>query len=123
MNIEHFPGMYPGTISGAPDVAALMRAANLVCRCTILGVAPAGEVIYDVRGEPVLFHRRIASARLADVRAGIAEAGGLIEVEFLLPDVPAALTTLTEGEDVVLFLTGGGGRYRLTDFASSKLPA
>jgi len=122
MPVESYPGNYPGTITSAPDVVRLAPASNLVCRARVKGIDADGDVVYTVRGQALTFHRKLASARVERTYSGTVEAGSPIRIEFLEPDVSAALTTLREGEDAVLFLIGSDDRYRLTDFGSSKIP-
>jgi hypothetical protein len=116
-----FPGQYPGTISAPPDVARLISAAHLVCRGGVVRIETEGVVQYQVGVEKLLFNQKAASVQVHQVYLGGAEAGTLIDVEFLEPDIPAALTTLADGEEAVLFLVGAGLRYRLVDFASAKI--
>jgi hypothetical protein len=118
---EPFPGHYPGTVSAPPDLTRLVPIADLVCRGRVVRVRGEGVVTYEVNGEDVLFQRKVASVAVQRVYRGESDVGSGIEVEFLEPDIPAALTTLSEGEDTVLFLVGAGGRYRLADYAGGKI--
>jgi hypothetical protein len=119
MTVPPFPGEFPGTIGAPPDVAALIRAADMVFVVTVEDVVDDGDTSFDVRGEPVLFHRQ-----LADVRVDRAVKGdvptGLIRVELLLPDIPPSLVTLRPGERAALFLRQGDP-YRLVDPVNAKL--
>jgi hypothetical protein len=121
MTTEPFPGQYPGTVSAPPDLGRLVPISDLVCRGRVVRVTSETAVTYRVEREDVLFRRKVASVAVQRVHLGDIEVGATIDVEFLEPDIPAALTTLLEGEDAVLFLVDTGGRYRLADHATGKI--
>lgn len=118
---EPFPGVYPGTISTTPDVAALVKAADLVALGTVGAVRDEGEVVYRVGTTDVGFRRRVAALQVERALKGAAGAGGLVEVEFLQPEVPSSMTRLHEGEAVVLFLKRRGPRHALVDLVTSAI--
>lgn len=70
----------------------------------VISVNPDGDVTLAVNGVDTLFHRQVAIVSVEAVCKGAIE-GRTVRVEFLLPDVPAALATLAPGERVVPFLT------------------
>lgn len=114
-----FPGDFPGTIGVPPDVAALTRAADVVCVVSVEDVLDDGETTYGVRGEAVLFHRQLASARVERVAKGAASVSR-IQVAFLVPDVPPSFAILRPGERAILFLTRGEP-YELVNPLNAKL--
>jgi hypothetical protein len=118
---DPFPGNFPGTISAAPDVARLASIADVVCRATVLGVRDDGAVTYAVGRDELLFRRKVAVVDVRRVYLGQLDAGASVDVEFLEPDVPAALTELSVGEEDVLFLVRAGTGYRLGDMASGRV--
>lgn len=116
---DAFPGTFPGTIGVPPDVTDLCRRADIVVVADVISVDPDGDVTLAVNGVDTLFHRQVATASVAAVCKGIVE-GRTVQVEFLLPDAPAALATLAAGERVVLFLTAADPA-RLVDPVTGKL--
>ena len=116
---DAFPGTFPGTIGVPPDVANLSRRADMVAVATVMSVDPNGDVTLAVNGVDTLFHRQVAIASVEAVPKGVID-GRTVRVEFLLPDVPAALATLAPGERVVLFLTADDPAH-LVDPVTGKL--
>lgn len=116
-----FPGIYPGTIQGFPDVPRLIDRAEVVCLGEVVGVERGEGVTYLVRGEPLRLARDVATLRTRRVYKGVA-GWNPIFVEFLRPELPSSLTQLHTQELVILFLAAERPpRYGLVDYSSSKL--
>ncbi len=121
MGAAQFPGLYPGTISAPPDLAVLVRSADVVVLGAVVSVNIGETVDYGVGDEVLAFHRKTATVDPERLLKGVV-GDGPVEVAFLEPDVPSGLAALHVGERVVLFLTHDGSRFTLADPVTAKIP-
>src|SRR5205814_625523 len=106
---------YPGTIQAPPDIAALVRASDLVVQGEVTGVQDEGAVTYLVGDVPVTFGRRLASVAPSRTLRGAAP-DDAVEVEFLASPAPSTPTAPSSA-------TSWAGRSSTRTAAGSSSPS
>ena len=119
--VEKFPGIFPGTIKAPLDILSLEKTADVICEGEVAYVIDEGEVQYLVGDNQARFRTKVALFHVDLLHKGTIPSA-VIEIEFVEPDFPSSMESLSRGEYVLIFLASTGTRYRFASLTATKLP-